>query len=363
MKPLISFFFEGDTFFNGLRDAFQAAQKSIDMELYYFASDETGKAFAELLIQKLLEGVRIRILYDAVGCRTTSSHFLERLEQSGLEMKVYHPLLPLGKRFAERNHRKVFIIDGQTAFLGGLNLANEYSKKAYGKKAWRDTGVCIEDLSVVKQLQDLFEFSWGGQIFRWRKFLFRRQKKPHWGESNFHIVPGLGWRRRSFIREEYLTAILSAQRALLITNPYFIPDRRFRRALKKAVKRGVRVCLLTAGDTDVRIARWAGQATYAGLLKGGVRIYEYQGRVLHAKSAVMDESWFTVGTSNIDYLSFYRNLEVNFFGRDPILAKKLSLQFRKDLKGSQEITRQQWSQRPWWLKFLQKMCYLLRVWL
>ncbi len=363
MKPIVSFFFEGDTFFNKLREAFQTAQKSIDIELYYFASDKTGKTFAELLIRKLLEGVRVRILYDAVGCRTTSSHFLERLEQSGMEIKVYHPLLPLGKRFSERNHRKVFIIDGHTAFLGGLNLADEYSQKACGEKAWRDTGVCIEDLSVVRKLQDLFELSWSGKILRWRKSIFRRQKKPDWQKDNFHIIPSPGWRRKSLIREEYLSAISQAQQSILITNSYFIPDHGFRRALKKAAKRGVNVCLLTAGYTDVNVARWAGQATYSTLLKSGVKIYEYQGRILHAKSAVIDEQWFTVGTSNIDYLSFYRNLEVNLFGRDIDFAKQLFVQFNKDLTVSCEITPQVWRQRPWWAKVIEKISYLFRVWL
>jgi cardiolipin synthase len=359
----LTFFFEGDDFFWSLREALSAARSSVDVVLYYFGSDRIGWSFAHFFAKKRGEGVKIRIFYDAVGCRSTSSELFEELRRNGIEVKVYNPVFPPTKHFGRRNHRKMIVIDGQVGFLGGFNLADEYSRWAFGEKAWRDSGVRVEAPEIVRTLQQIFEEEWEGRKPSLRTFVRRKIPRPNWDESACFAVPNHGWRRKSLIRQEYLSAIARATRSIYITNPYFIPDRGIRSALKRAARRGVDVRILTAGETDVRVAKWAGRATYTSFLRAGGRIFEYQSRVLHAKTAVIDEDWWTVGTSNIDHLSFFQNLEVNLFGRNRSSAKSLSDQFEKDLLESREIKLEEWKKRSWFAKAREKFFFFFREWL
>ncbi len=366
MNPRLTFFFEGDDFFAALQDSIRKAHVSIDIEFYYFASDEIGASFAKLLTQKVAEGVEVRLIYDALGCLRTDASFFAELEQQGIAVKPFHPLFPISEHLGRRDHRKLMVVDGEVGFVGGFNLSSEYSARFRGPEAWRDTGLGIwEDVSV-QRLKRLFQENWEGLWYLAKMDvveLWRGELRPDWQQSKFHMIPNHGWRRKSLIRQEYLAAIIHAKRCIHLTNPYFIPDRGIRRALRRAAQRGVEVALLTAGVTDVRIARWAGQATYARLLGAGVRLFEYQGRFLHAKSATVDGEWFTVGTSNIDHISFFRNLEVNLFGRDGEAVGVLDGQFVKDLTSSREITLQDWRQRPWWVRVRSKFFFYFRVWL
>lgn len=357
------FYFEGDDYFQAIRETLVKATASIEIELYYFASDNIGSAFADLLMQKAAEKVKVRLIYDAVGCRETHVDFLQKLEESGVEIKAYHPFLPFGRNYARRDHRKMILVDGEIAFLGGFNLSDEYSEFISGKTAWRDTGVQIKDHELVMALEDLFQDSWRGRILKVSDFIRKRPKRPNWSLASAHVVPNYGWQHKSLIRQEYLSAIVHAKKKVWLTNPYFIPDRGIRRALRRAAKRGLDVRLLTAGVTDVHIVRWAGHATYASLLRAGVRIFEYQERFLHAKTAVVDDDWYTVGTSNLDHLSFFRNLEINLVGREHTYAHALSEQFQKDLERSLEVKLETWSQRSWWIRLREKIFFLMRSWL
>ncbi len=359
----MQFFFEGDDFFDSLRTSLEAARSSIDIELYYFADDRIGGIFAEILKKKAAEGVQVRVLYDAVGCRGTSDSFFEALRRAGVQVKVFHPFFPLGNHFSRRTHRKFFVIDGKVAFLGGFNLADEYSRACVGAHGWRDTGLCTERSDLVGSLTRLFAENWEKT---WRdravRFFARVSRVELWRRGAF-ILPDSGRRRGSAIRGEYLAAITRAQASVHLTNAYFVPDRGIRRALRRAASRGVDVRILTCGVSDVPVARWAAHAIYDSLLRHGVRIYEYQGRVLHAKSATVDGSWYTVGTANLDHLSFFRNFEVNLFDRDEIRSAVLEERFRIDLSASREIFLEKWRQRPWWKKIREKFFFLFRGWL
>jgi cardiolipin synthase A/B len=363
MTERASFYFEGDDYFLALEEALSGAHTSIDIEIYYFASDRTGVRFAEILRRKAAEGVRVRLIYDAIGCRWTDEQMFLSLDHAGVSVKVFHPLLSLGAHLTRRTHRKFFIIDGREAFLGGYNLADEYSQKVSGDSAWRDTGARITDPELVASLVRLMEESWNDVHRRPKDFLRRRPHPAGWGRARAEIVANYGWQRRSLIRQEYLAAIVHARRHVFITNPYFVPDVGLRRALKRAARRGVDVRVLTAGQSDVPIARWAGRAVYGGLLRAGVRIFEYRKRVLHAKSATVDAAWYTVGTANIDHLSFFRNHEVNLFGFDPEAAGVLEGQFLKDLDGSEEVLWESWKKRSWLEKLRERVFFWMRVWL
>ncbi len=355
------FYFEGDDYFEALERDLAAAENSIDVELYYFASDRTGVRFADLLIRKAAQGVRVRLIYDAIGCRGTSEEFLLRLDHAGIDVKAFHPLLSLGAHLTRRTHRKCFVVDARTAFLGGFNLADDYSAAVSERHAWRDTGVRLTAPELIADLQRLFEDSWNEVRRRPRELLRRRPRPGAWEHAM--IVPNYGWQKKSLIRQEYLSAIVHAREKIWITNPYFVPDRGLRRALRRAAARGVDVRVLTAGESDVPLARWAGEASYVKLLKAGVRLFEYTERVLHAKSAVADGRWYTVGTANIDHMSFFRNHEVNLFGSEPACADILEAQFLKDLEGSREILWPEWRKRGWLRKLREKFFFWLRVWL
>lgn len=363
------FYFEGDDYFRDLRAAIAGARSSVDIEMYYFADDAVGRPFADLLVAKAHEGVGVRLVYDAVGCRGTSDKFFLRLDHAGVALKVHHPLSAFFKlkgRFVRRNHRKYVIIDGKTAFLGGFNIAAEYSAAVSGVKAWRDTGVRVEAPSLISQFQDLFRYAWRKRtelaLSYIQRYFQTRRGRGLW-QMGARVLANYGWRRKNLIHRAYLTAIREARYRVWITNSYFIPDRRFRRTLRRAARRGVDVRILTAGVSDVAIARWAGHAIYARLLKFGVRIFEYQNRVLHAKSAVVDADWYTVGTSNLDPLSLFKNLEVNLFATDAAETQVLAGQFEKDLATSVEIDGETWKNRPWWMKLREKICYWFRAWL
>ena len=359
----VHFFFEGDDYFWKLQDDIVEAQKTIDLELYHFASDAIGWHFANLLIRKASEGVQIRLIYDAFGCRWTSSSLFSTLVEKGVKIKSFNPIFPLGRPIGRRDHRKMILIDKKILFVGGYNFAAEYSQRTAGSECWRDTGIRAEDPTLTQNLEILFEKNWNGIRLKFRQFLENRQRRPDWSQSSLHAIPNHGWHQKSLIQEEYLAAIDEACDSICVTNSYFVPDHRIRRSLRRAARRGVKVRLLTPGISDVPITRWAGHATYGSLLLSGVKIFEYQGRVLHAKSAVIDGEWFTVGTFNLDYLSFFRNLEINLFGKDSSLAKQLEDQFEKDLFKSKEVTPAEWRSRSWFSQLLEKIFYWLRTWL
>jgi len=363
------FYFEGDDYFQAVRSAISEARSRIDIEMYHFAEDAIGRSFADLLIAKAHDGVGVKLIYDAVGCRGTSEAFFLRMDHAGIGLKAHHPLsalLKLRGRFVRRNHRKYVIIDGKVAFLGGFNFASEYSKSESGAQAWRDTGVRLESPSLIAQFQEVFRHAWMRRaelaLSYFQNYFQTRRGRGLW-KVGARIVANYGWSRKHWIHRAYLTAVREAQRRIWITNSYFIPDGRLRRALRRAARRGVDVRILTAGVSDVSIARWAGQATYSRLLQSRARIFEYQNRVLHAKSAVIDADWYTVGTSNLDPLSLFKNLEVNLFATDASEASVLAGQFEMDLQVSKEIVWEEWRRRPWWMKLREMAFFWLRKWL
>ncbi|QQR80797.1 MAG: hypothetical protein IPJ69_01120 [Deltaproteobacteria bacterium] len=354
-------FFEGDDYFHSLHQEILLAKKTIDIEIYIFASDQVGRNLSDLLKQKVREGVRVRLLYDDMGCRDTDQFFLTNLEEAGCEMKAFQPVIQLGPDLTSRNHRKFVLIDQKTAFLGGYNFTNEYSEKFFGKLAWRDTGVMTQDPEALEELQQLFEAAWKGS---WREFAVLVM--DHWKRTRrraYRVIPNFGLRRLSFIRQEYVAAMIRARKTIYLTQSYFVPDFGLIRVLRKAARRGLDVRLITAAESDVPFVRWCSQGTYQSLLSAGVKIYEYQDRMMHAKTGVVDDDWWTVGTANMDHLSLFRNLEVNLVSNDQEQSKVLIDQFFTDLKSCHEITFSEWKKRPWSYRLREQFFLLFRHWL
>ncbi len=354
MSEALKFYFEPTDYYAALHEAIASAERSISLEMYIFASDAVGMAFAEQLARKAQAGVQVRVLYDSIGSQGSSDELWSLLEENGVQVQEYNPTFPWPRHLRRRNHRKVLVVDGRIGFLGGFNLMDV---------DWRDTGVGFEDPGLVAELARQFEISWNHEYRQLRGMARRKFLRAPWKDGGWHLIPTFGMRRLSLIRQEYVSAILHAKESIDITACYFVPDLGLIRVLRKAAKRGLRVRILTAGICDVGVAQCASRAGYATLLKAGVRIFEYLPRVLHAKTAVMDGRWFTVGTSNLDHLSFFQNLELNLFGTDVEAARQLEERFETDLSESTEINLEVCRGRSRWQKFQENFWYAFRTWM
>lgn len=352
MNPSLQFYYEPQDYFAAWHERVEAAKRSVDLEMYIFQDDAVGQPFAELLAVKAQQGVKVRVLYDSVGSREASESLWYMLRENGVQVQEYHPVFPLPRKLRRRDHRKVLLVDSEHGFLGGFNLMADN---------WRDAGVEMNDPRLVGHLQTLFDFSWEGRQQVLRRL--SRKRRLRWGEDGIHLVPSFGVRRLNLIRQEYLAAIVHAERRIDLANAYFIPDRGLLRALRKAARRGVEVRILVTGPSDVPMARWASQHFYSRLLKEGARIFEFQPRMMHAKTAVIDRSWFTIGTANIDHLSFFHNLELNLVGRDQAAAEKLEAQFERDLLDCREILPEEWEKRPAWRRRRERFWHAFRAWM
>lgn len=346
---------EGDDLYAAMIDSIQTAQHEVDLESYLFADDEVGKSFADVLSKKAAAGVRVRLLLDAEGCRSRMSRkFTRHLADSGVEVRHFRPWRwgSPGK-YWQRDHRKLLVVDGKAAFLGGFNIHRESSRTVYGEKRWRDTHVRLGG-SLARQAADSFAAFW--------------QRDLHWGpqESDSSVSVLIPNQTRACLRRLrciYSTLFAEAQSSIRISTPYFVPDHRTQRGLIEAAQRGVEVSLLVPAKSDVPITRWAARAAYARLLASGVKIYEYLPRMLHAKTAVIDGTWATIGTANMDYRSLFLNYELNLITRDEQICRQLQVQFTQDLADSAEISPKLWAERKWTEYFYETIGWLSRRWL
>lgn len=352
--------------FDAIFDAIHQAKHFVCLQFYIFRNDETGMEMAALLRKKAKKGVGIYVLYDHFGSLWTPKHFWDSLKSSGIEIRVSRPFhwsSPF--YYAHRDHRKLIIIDGVKAFTGGLNIGNEYRgfHLRSRKKGWRDTGILVEG-PVVSELFRTFRLAWQ----RWRKrtvwpadFLFTEQQDRRL-ENGLPVIPifASSAKGRRKMRKLLYYSINHAKESILLTTAYFTPSRRMLDALEGAVERGVTVKLLLPGVSDVPAALYAGRSFFTRLLKRGVKIYNYQGEVLHAKSYVFDGCWSIVGSANLDFLSLRWNDEGNVGILDESFGKRMTCIFEEDLKNSIEIREKEWQKRPWSERIPEKLFALVR---
>jgi cardiolipin synthase A/B len=335
--------------------------------------DETGRKFADLLLQKQAEGVQVNLIYDSVGSYTTPAAFFQRLRDGGIQVVEFNPINPLkarGKwRLAKSDHRKILIVDGKIAFTGGVNISQVYSSslsaRREGKEAqmpWRDTDVQIEGPAVA-EFQKLFLGTWERQ--KGAK-LSARNYFPDLKEQGNALVGVLGStpgeaNRITFIM--YVAAITFTENSLHMTNAYFVPDHQTAEALADAAKRGVDVKIILAGTTDSSLAQYAGEYYYKDLLKSGVKLYKRRNALLHAKTLVIDGVWSTVGSTNMDFWSFSTNDEVNAVILSREFAIEMEKMFAGDLAESDQIRWEEWKKRPLRLKIREWFSHLFARWL
>jgi len=354
----LALFFRGRELYPAMAAAIEGAKHTVHLETYIFDGAITGRTFAELLAEKARQGVRVRLIYDSVGSIDLDPTLVTRMRNAGVQTLEYHPVAPWRPRWAwnKRDHRKVLVCDGRVGFVGGINISDENAPADVGGGDWRDAHVSVEGPAAY-DLDRLFRAVWFKQTGRWFESVGDPTARP--GRSEVRIAANSEFLKRFVIREAYLNALRAARERVYIANAYFIPGWRIRRALAHAARRGVDVRVLVPGTSDSRSVWYAMRAKYDYLLARGVRVYEWQGPMLHAKAVAVDERWCSVGTFNLDHRSLMFNLEVNLNVLDRPLARALTEQFERGLAGSREITLGAWRRRSlperllerWWSSF------------
>lgn len=358
----LSVFHDGGACYAAMLEAIAAAENTVHLEVYLLHSDHTGWRFARALAGAADRGVEVALMYDAIGGITVSSEMIHHLEAHGVYLIVYHPPWPWkrGWGLIRRDHRKILAVDGRVGFVGGMNISDQHAPKAEGGGDWLDTHVRVEGPAALS-LDRLFIEEWvhqGGHLLTEPD-----DPKPVGGGVGVRVVESRFRARRSLVRAAYQDALTYAEKRIWITSGYFVPERRFLRAIAAAASRGVDVRVIVAGSTDVRLAKWAGEQVFEPLLASGVRIFEWSRTVLHAKTAVVDSRWSTVGTYNLDHRSYRANLEVNAMILDQGVAGELEAIFLADEARSEEVTLERWRHRSWWRRLRSWVGWLFRGWL
>jgi len=338
--------------------AIRNAKDHINLQTYIIEDDETGRHFATLLLEQQSRGIQVNLIYDSFGGISTPKAFFDKLRNGGIEVLEFNPINPLAARSGwqlnNRDHRKLLVIDGHTAFLGGINISSVYSsgsiarlvsKKDRESIAWRDTDLQIEG-PVVAELQKLFMETWEKQH---GPPLAAREYFPVLAAKGSEIVRAIGSTPDDPYSLMYLTlisAIGNAEKEISLTNAYFVPDPQLLASLINAAGRGVDVKLLLPSHSDSEIVFHAGRSHYSELLQGGVRLFERKGALLHSKTAVIDGVWSTVGSTNLDWRSFLDNDEINavIIGRE--FGGKMQSMFAADIAASEAIELERWERRP-----------------
>jgi cardiolipin synthase A/B len=345
--------------------AIAAAKSTLCLETYILADDQTAHRFCRALVDRALAGVDVNLMYDDWGS-SVSNETLAGLRAAGVRVLIFRPVRFSGfgrlwARLRRRNHRKALIVDGEVAFTGGLNLSDDYAAVADGGHGWRDTHVRIEGPAAI-ELERLFLENWRRQRGP-RIDLARYQRTPGPDDGKVRIIGNDFRADRKDIRKAYLNAIGRARHRIHLTHAYFVPPARVLKGLARAARRGAEVSVILAATTDVRIALLAARGLYGKLLRAGVRVFEWRGRILHAKTAVVDGRWATIGSTNLDALSLRVNLEVNAVFEDEAFGAAVERMFGQDLYHCDEITLEAWKNRPLVERLLSWFAYQFRNWL
>lgn len=337
-KP--QFFTETNDAWEAMLAACENARESIDIEQYILTPDSIGERFIHLFIRKAREGVKIRILCDTVGSYGFfNSSIPDELRRIGIEVRFFNIIsswrIPNILSWYFRTHRKIMIIDHQSAFVGGVGIREDM-------RDWRDTEVHI-DGSIIKEIQDTFEEMWKITA---EDGVFARIKKFRFHTIGTKFITNAPYPRRRFLYHRFVEVIRGSRKYVYLTTPYLVPDRRFLRVLRLAAYRGVDVRIMVPRASDFSIVHRAAHSFFTKLLSYGIRIYEYEGRFLHAKTAVIDDEWATLGSFNLDSFSFTYNHEANVVSTDSYFIETLKNHFEHDMVSCREVLKEEWDKRP-----------------
>lgn len=354
---------DGAETFPAMLQAIGSARRFVHLEMFRFSDDEIGRQFEALLAERAQAGVEVRLLLDGYGSLATPWSFFARLLKAGARLAVFRPVTPWrrGWGFYKRDHRKILVVDGITGFAGGLNIALCHASKSQGGAGWRDTHLRVEG-PAVRELDHAFWDTWFEAAAAadcpsdLSPYAIRA---PATGPHAVQVVANRLHHTRSRIRRAYLSALGAARRTAWLCNPYFLPDAGFLKALTDATARGVDVRLMVPERSDVAAVDLASKPILRALRHRGIRVFQRIGPILHAKTAVIDGTWSTVGSCNLDAMSF-QNLELNVNVRDASFGEKLSETFLDDLRMARELVPQP---SPVHLRLAEWTCHGLRHWM
>ena len=360
-KNSVKLLMNGEQKFPEVMQALQQAKHHIHLEYYIYEQDEIGTAIIELLIEKAREGVEVRFIYDDFGSPSIKKKIESRMREAGVQVHPFHKVhfYLLANRINFRNHRKIIIVDGQTAFVGGINVSDKYINDKKGQLFWRDTHLRIDGPGVY-YLQYLFISSWNFCCPNSLKAdqLHFAPIKINKEDIYVQVAASGPDSREPSVLFSILQAIYLAKQELLITTPYFIPGDSILEALRIAALSGLSVKLLVPGICDSKFVNSASKSNYNDLLQAGVEIYLYQKGFVHAKTLVADGKMSIIGTANMDHRSFELNFEVNAIVYDKTFAEQMRTVFFDDLKHTEKIDPERWYKRSVYEQFPEKIARL-----
>jgi cardiolipin synthase len=348
----VELLFNGDQIFPAMLQAIRGAEKSITYQQYLYEDGAIAHQMAEAFAERCRAGVEVKLLIDSLGGGTIPQDIQDLWKESGCQLKwferikVYQFITPWELfNYNHRSHRRILVVDGKIGFTGGNGVSDAWTGDGRTAGHWRQTDVRVEG-PIVQQLQAAFVESWRrttGDVLGDEKYFPALNLQ---GTAYAQIVKSspLGGSFGSYLL--FLLAITSAQKSIHIANPYFFPDKRIEEALVNAVKRGVKVLVLTPEKGDHATTSSASHGGLGPFLLGGVEIYEYQPALMHAKAMVVDGVWATVGSANLDYRSLAINEELNLVVYGAVFAQQLEKSFQEDLKYAKKLTYEAWNARP-----------------
>lgn len=352
---------DGPRTYQAMFGAIENARRYILVESFIFEEAIEGdRRLSELLRDASRRGVRVYIVYDAIGSLATPKEFLESLRHENIALCAFNPLNPLDERFAglnHRDHRKIVVVDGEQAYAGGINFSEAYriasrqarrqgfSKRQAIEEGWRDTHIGIRGTGAW-HLEQLFRETWVRAECAEVIEPTESGDAVRGGDTLIQIIASTPEDDQNVIYATLLSVITYAQKSVDVTMAYFVPDDQLEKALRDAAKRGVTVRLILPAYSDFSGVFYAGRAHYHDLLASGVKLYELESAFLHSKSIVVDGVWSSIGSTNFDWRSFVHNDEINVCVIDEGFAREMQQMFSADLSESREITLAEWKKRP-----------------
>jgi cardiolipin synthase len=337
----------GDRIFPSMLEAIRSARKTVLFETYIYWSGEIGHEFADALADRARNGVKVHVLLDWIGSSKAEASIIEKMKNAGVEVEKFHPLRWYNlQRMNNRTHRKLLIVDGAVGFTGGVGIAPEWTGNAQDPGHWRDSHFRVEG-PVVAQMQSVMLDNWAkttGHVLHGAQYFPPLKPVGTQSAQMFASSPNGGSESMLMM---YLLAITAATRSIDLSSAYFVPDEISRNALVAAVKRGVKVRIITPGENmDAETVRRASRGLWGDLLRAGVEMYEYQPTMYHVKVMIVDGLMTSVGSTNFDVRSFRLNDEANLNIYDRAFAQRQTEVFEADLKKSRRITYESWKARP-----------------
>lgn len=350
----------GEKIFPAMLAAIRGAKRSITFETYIYWSGDIGREFADALAERARAGVKVHVLLDWLGSAKIDDSYLAAMESAGVEIRKFHkPNWYNLARFNNRTHRKLLVTDGKTGFTGGVGIAPQWTGSGQDSEHWRDSHFLLEGPAVA-QMQAVFMDNWlkvTGKVLHGEGYFPPLQAAGSSDAQVFSSSPSGGSESMQLM---YQLSITAAKRSIDLSSAYFVPDHLTREALTDALKRGIRVRIITPGKIiDSDIVRDASRGSWGPLLKAGAQMYEYQPSMYHCKVMIVDEFLVSVGSTNFDNRSFRLNDEANLNVFDKAFAARQSRVFEDDLMRARQVTYEAWAARPWKEKVNERLALLL----